>query len=126
LSKGFKCWCVIFFPMIKFVLVGNAYKHQHKYWLVFAFFNKCRTMVDNVANKVDYGQLLKLKTDMFWKFKQGLERTKSQKKMYYSIQAQTKLLNVCELKDFKTSLVFKNLGKVNGFAWEHTQNKIMF
>jgi len=46
--------------------------------------------------------------------------------MYYSIEAQTKQLDVCELKDFKTSLVFKNLSKVTGFVWEHAQNKIMF
>ncbi len=82
-------------------------------------------MVNNVANKVDYGQLLKLKTDTFQNWNKDLKEPKV-KKMYYSIEAQTKLLDVCELKDFKTSLAFKNLGKVNGFAWEHARNKIMF
>jgi len=67
-------------------------------------------MVDNVANKVDYGQLLKLKTDMLQNLNKHLKEPKV-KKMYYSIEAQTKLLDVCELKDFKTSLVLNFLAK---------------
>lgn len=99
-----------FFPMTKFALVGNAYTHQHKYLLMFAFFNRCKTMVDNVANKVDYGQLLKLKTDMLQNLNKHLKEPKV-KKMYYLIEAQTKLLDVCELKDFKTITCVKKFGQ---------------
>ncbi len=37
-------------------------------------------MIDNVANKVDYGQLLKLKTDMFENLNKDLKEPKVKKK----------------------------------------------
>ncbi len=80
LSKGFKYWCVIFFLWPSLLFLEMPTKHQHKYLLVFAFLNKCRTMIDNVANKVDYGQLLKLKTDMFENLNKDLKEPKVKKK----------------------------------------------
>ncbi len=69
--------------MTKFALVGNAYKHRHKYLLVLAFFNKCRTMVDNVANKVHYAQLLKLKTNMLQNLNKDSKEPKVKKNISF-------------------------------------------
>ncbi len=41
------------------------------------------------------------------------------KKIYYLIEAQSKLLDVCDFKDLRTSLALKNVGEVNNFVSQY-------
>jgi hypothetical protein len=46
--------------------------------------------------------------------------------MYYLIETQSKLLDFCGFKNFKTPLALKNVGEVNDFVSKYVQNKIIF
>jgi hypothetical protein len=43
--------------------------------------------------------------------------------MSYLIETQSKLLDFCGFKNFKTPLAFKNVGEVNDFVSQYVQNK---
>lgn len=47
-------------------------------------------------------------------------------KTYYSIEAQSKLLDVCDFKDLKMPLALKNVGEVNDFLSQYVQSKTEF
>ncbi len=75
---------------------------------------------------MDYGRLFsKLFT---YKFQNSNKDQKKPKvlKMYYLIEKQSKLLDFCGFKNFKTPLAFKNVGEVNDFVSQYVQNKIIF
>jgi len=83
-------------------------------------------MVENVKTKVNYGVLLcKLKIELTHSVTNEPKKLKVEK-TYQPIEAQQKLFNVCEFKDFKTPRTFKFVPEVNEFQREYANKKTIF
>jgi len=83
-------------------------------------------MAKNVKTKVKYGVLLcKLKIELTQNVANEPKKLKVEK-TYQPIEAQKKLFDVCEFKDFKTLRTFKFVPKVNEFLTKYANKKTTF